>query len=68
MEMAKAIPAKTLIIGGAHSHLNQQRVAELAHRIPHASFASLDLGHSPHEERPSEFLMAVEPFVAWFAK
>jgi pimeloyl-ACP methyl ester carboxylesterase len=68
LDMAKAIPATTLVIGGAHSHLDQQRLAELAHRIPRGSFASLELGHAPHEERPSEFLMVVEPFIAWFAK
>ena len=56
------------MIGGAHSHLDQQRLAELAHRIPQGSFTSLDLGHSPHAERPSEFLRVVEPFVSWFAK
>jgi pimeloyl-ACP methyl ester carboxylesterase len=68
LDLAKEIPAKTLVIGGARSDLDQQRLAEIAHRIPQGSFASLDLGHSPHEERPSEFLRVLEPFIAWFAK
>jgi pimeloyl-ACP methyl ester carboxylesterase len=68
LDRAKDISAKTLVIGGARSHLDQERLAELAHRIPQGSFTSLDLGHSPHAERPSEFLRVVEPFVSWFAK
>ncbi len=65
---ANVIPAKTLVIGGAQSELRQDRMRTLADAIPHASFTSLDLGHTPHEERPSEFLRVVEAFISWFAK
>ena len=37
-------------------------------RIPHATFASMNCNHGGHEERPSEFLIPVEPFISWFAK
>ena len=41
---------------------------ELSRRIPHATFASMNSNHGGHEERPSEFLIHVEPFISWFAK
>ena len=44
------------------------RMEELAERIPRGSFVSVDAGHTIHEERPSEFLRPVEPFISWFAK
>jgi hypothetical protein len=28
----------------------------------------MNTNHGGHEERPSEFLMRVEPFISWFAK
>lgn len=67
-DMADRIPADTLVIGGSHSHLPTARMEELSHRLPHGRFVSLNRGHVPHEERPSEFLGAVQPFIAWFAK
>lgn len=67
-DLANQIPAKTLVVGAARSHLPQQRLRELAEAIPNATFTSLDLGHALHEERPSEFLRVVEPFISWFAK
>lgn len=67
-DLAGRIPAKTLVVGGAHSHLDQGRMQELAKRIPHASFSSVDLDHSLHLDRPSEFLKVLEPFISWFAK
>ena len=50
------------------SNLRQSRVEELSRRIPHARFASMNCTHDGHEERPSEFLVQVEPFISWFAK
>ncbi len=67
-EMAALITARTLVVSGAHSHLPPARLEELAHRIPEARYVSLDRGHSPHEERPSEFLREVQPFIGYFAK
>lgn len=65
---AAKIQAKTLVLGGARSHIPQGSLKELAERIPHAEFVSLDRGHDIHAERPSEFLTHVQPFIAWFAK
>jgi pimeloyl-ACP methyl ester carboxylesterase len=67
-DLADQIPAQTLVISGAKSYLPAKRLEELSHRLPRGRFASLDLGHVPHEERPSEFLRVVQPFVADFAK
>ena len=66
--MADRITAQTLVISGSKSYLTAKRVEELSHRLPNGRFASVDLGHVPHEERPSEFLGVVQPFVASFAK
>ncbi len=66
--MASRIPAETLVISGSKSDLPAARLEELTHRFPNGHFASLDLGHVPHEERPSDFLRVVQPFVAFFAK
>jgi hypothetical protein len=43
-------------------------VEELSRRIPNATFATMDCTHDGHEERPSEFLIPVQPFISWFAK
>jgi pimeloyl-ACP methyl ester carboxylesterase len=67
-EMADRIGSRTLVISAQHSDLPAARMEELAERIPRGSFVSVDAGHSVHEERPSEFLRPVEPFISWFAK
>jgi pimeloyl-ACP methyl ester carboxylesterase len=67
-DMADRIPAETLVISGSRSHLPATRLEELSHRLPSGRFASLDRGHVPHEERPSDFLRVVHPFVDYFAK
>jgi hypothetical protein len=67
-ERATEIQARTLVLGAAHSDLRQDRMEELSRRIPHATFASMNCNHGGHEERPSEFLIPVEPFISWFAK
>jgi pimeloyl-ACP methyl ester carboxylesterase len=67
-ERAAQIQATTLVLGAARSDLRQDRMEELSRRIPHATFASMNTNHGGHEERPSEFLMRVEPFISWFAK
>ena len=66
--MAKSISARTLVLGGNGSHLDQSRIQTLSDEIPNGTFRSFDLGHDLHEDRPSEFLGAVEPFVEYFAK
>jgi pimeloyl-ACP methyl ester carboxylesterase len=67
-ERADRIQAQTLVLGAAHSHLPQDRVGELSRRIPRATFATMNSNHGGHEDRPSEFLRQVEPFISWFAK
>lgn len=67
-DMADGIAAETLVISGSQSYLSAPRMETLSRRLPHGHFASVDLGHSPHEERPSEFLRVVQPFVSVFAK
>jgi pimeloyl-ACP methyl ester carboxylesterase len=67
-EFASQIQANTLVLGAAHSSLQQSRVEELSRRIPHATFTSMNCTHDGHEERPSEFLIPVQPFISWFAK
>ena len=66
--MAERIPAETLVISGSRSYLPAKRIEDLSHRLPRGQFASVDLGHVPHEERPSDFLRVVQPFIAYFAK
>jgi pimeloyl-ACP methyl ester carboxylesterase len=67
-EFASQIQANTLVLGAAESSLPQDRMEELSRRIPHGTFASMNSDHEGHEERPSEFLMHVQPFISWFAK
>jgi pimeloyl-ACP methyl ester carboxylesterase len=67
-ERADRIQAQTLVLGAAHSHLPQDRMSELSRRIPHATFATMNSNKDGHEDRPSEFLRQVEPFISWFAK
>ena len=65
---ADQIQAQTLVLGATHSHLPQDRMEELSRRIPHGTFATMNTDHGGHEDRPSEFLRHVEPFISWFAK
>ena len=67
-ELADDMATKTLVVGGAQSHLDQHRMQELVRRMPHASFSSIDRDHSIHVDRPSEFLKVLEPFISYFAK
>jgi len=67
-EFASQIQANTLVLGAAQSYLPQDRLEELSRRMPHGTFASMNSDHEGHEERPSEFLMPVQPFISWFGK
>jgi pimeloyl-ACP methyl ester carboxylesterase len=67
-ELASQIQANTLLLSAARSDFAPDRVQELSRRIPHSTFASMNCDHDGHEERPSEFLIHVEPFISWFAK
>jgi pimeloyl-ACP methyl ester carboxylesterase len=67
-DLAGDIAATTLVVSGAQSHVDQDRMKELVSRMPHASFSSLGGDHSIHVDRPSEFLKVLEPFISRFAK
>ncbi|MEU8680884.1 alpha/beta fold hydrolase [Streptomyces sp. NPDC048611] len=60
------ITAPTLVIGGGEtSHIPQGHLGELAERIPDARLVTVEgAGHLVHEERPGEFLAAVNSFLA----
>jgi pimeloyl-ACP methyl ester carboxylesterase len=50
------ISAPTLLIGGGqHSHLPQDKLHEVAQRIPRCHLITLPSGHNVHATRPSEF-------------
>ncbi|ALC25258.1 alpha/beta hydrolase [Streptomyces pristinaespiralis] len=57
------ITCPTLVIGGGPtSHVPQDRLAELAGRIPGGRFVTIDAGHLVHESRPEDFLKALKEF------
>jgi pimeloyl-ACP methyl ester carboxylesterase len=65
-ELLREITAPTLLIGGGpSSHLPQEDMAAMAERIPDATFVTVEgAGHLVHEERPKEFIAAVQTFLA----
>jgi 3-oxoadipate enol-lactonase len=67
-DLAERITCPTLIIGGNSSHLPQDRLAELARRMPRGQYVSMDGGHDLHARRPGEFDIVVEPFLKPWAK
>lgn len=58
------IGVPTLIIGGANSNIPQHLLAETVERMPDASLITLDAGHYVHRERSTEFIAAVDAFLA----
>ena len=67
-QLAEHLGTPTLVISGTRSHLDGERLHALTEAMPDATFVRLDLGHSPHSERPSAFLQVVGPFLAPLAK
>jgi pimeloyl-ACP methyl ester carboxylesterase len=64
-ERTDAIEVPTLVIGGGpDSHVPQQLLAELAHRMPDATIVTIAAGHHVHTAQPEEFLAAVRGFLA----
>lgn len=58
------ISARTLVLGGGpRSHLPQERVAELAHRIPDARCVTVPVGHLIHAAAPEQFTAQVREFL-----
>jgi 3-oxoadipate enol-lactonase len=58
------IAAPTLIIaGGPASHVDQERLAEMASLIPRCELITIPAGHLVHAARPGEFTTAVTGFL-----
>ena len=59
------ITAPTLIVaGGPASHVNQDRLAQMAGLIPGARLITLPAGHLVHARQPEAFISAVADFLA----
>jgi pimeloyl-ACP methyl ester carboxylesterase len=59
------IAAPTLLGGGGdESPIDQQRLADVADRIPAARFVSLGGGHYVHAAMPTEFLAVLRDFLS----
>ena len=64
LERLSQITAKTLVIGGGpQSSVPQDRVAELARRIPAARSHTIAAGHLIHDAEPEAFTQAVLTFL-----
>jgi len=64
LERLSQITAETLVIaGGPHSHVPQDRVAELARRIPGARSETIAAGHLIHDADPAAFTAAALTFL-----
>ena len=64
LERLGRITARTLVIGGGPaSHIPQDRVAELARRIPGARLETIPAGHLVHAEEPAAFTRSALAFL-----
>ncbi|NJP27805.1 alpha/beta fold hydrolase [Microbispora sp. SCL1-1] len=64
LERLGRITARTLVIGGGQdSHIPQDRVAEMARRIPGAVHVTIPAGHLVHETAPDAFVREVTAFL-----
>ncbi|MCG0284236.1 alpha/beta hydrolase [Streptomyces sp. PSAA01] len=63
-ERLAGITAETLVVaGGPGSHVPQDGVAELAHRIPGGRMVTIPVGHLIHSADPKAFTEAVSRFL-----
>ncbi|MEN3538655.1 alpha/beta fold hydrolase [Microbispora sp. ZYX-F-249] len=64
LERLGRITARTLVIGGGpDSHIPQDRIAELARRVPGAAHVTIPAGHLVHENAPGAFVREVLAFL-----
>jgi pimeloyl-ACP methyl ester carboxylesterase len=64
LDRLSRITAQTLVLGGGRaSHIPQDRVAELARRIPRASIETIPAGHLIHRTEPAAFTEAALSFL-----
>lgn len=62
--LAKVTAPTLVIAGGPTSHIPQERLVEMTDRIPDARLVTVEgAGHLVHEDRPGEFLAAVNSFL-----
>jgi pimeloyl-ACP methyl ester carboxylesterase len=60
-----SIAAPTLIVaGGPGSHIDQQRLADMAALIPRCELITIPAGHYVHTAAPAEFTQIVTDFLA----
>lgn len=58
------VMARTLVVGGGpDSHVPQERVADLARRVPDARLVTLPVGHLVHRAAPDRFTREVLAFL-----
>lgn len=63
-ERTAGMTVPTLVIGGGRdSQIPQEVLAEMADRMPDATFVTIDAGHHVHRNRPREFVAAVRAFL-----
>jgi 3-oxoadipate enol-lactonase len=55
--------AALVIAGGPASHIPQDKLAEVAARLPHGTLQVIPAGHEVHASRPAEFTAAVLQFL-----
>ncbi|HEX2772657.1 MAG TPA: alpha/beta hydrolase [Micromonosporaceae bacterium] len=59
-----AITAATLLVaGGPESHVPQDKLTEVAARLPRCTLLTIPVGHHVHEGRPTEFASVVTKFL-----
>jgi pimeloyl-ACP methyl ester carboxylesterase len=64
-ERTASIPVPTLVVGGGpDSQIPQELLAELANRMPDATFVTIAAGHHVHRNRPADFVAAVRDFLS----
>ncbi len=64
LEQLRRITAETLVLGGgADSQMPQNRVAELAQRIPGARLTTIHAGHLIHNAEPEKYIAEVLEFL-----
>ncbi|MFJ3794076.1 alpha/beta fold hydrolase [Kitasatospora sp. NPDC090091] len=64
LERMATVTASTLVVaGGPTSHVPQDRIAEMADRIPDCRVVTIDAGHLVHHSRPAEYVALVAPFL-----
>lgn len=64
LDRLTGITAETLVVaGGPDSHVPQESVAELAHRVPNGRLVSIPVGHLVHAAAPEAFNEAVAAFL-----